>query len=298
MAHQLLDLGEAAGSIWICFFNGARWFRGSGRFLIRRTSQDETEHQLVASVLIWHHPLWVWTLSSSSLIRWLITRLRDRSSQPRKSAVPVARVDSQIMLWTRCWWTKAPPFHFGRSSRDFGSGVVWNTGDSRKQRCAVFTHKQERVRDQPSFCLSGCRQQRRWQTCPGLIPPREMTASIRGSQVKNIRGKEGHFFFFFFFFTPSCEHLVLFRANSERKCLWFEWIFYEKTKHLQPMSFVFPLVGLAAFVAAACSRQLRCRINLIIATIYLFIFLVRTSSSKDYLVEASQLLRERAESFY
>lgn len=64
------------------------------------------------------------------------------------------------------------------------------------------------------------------------------------------------------------------------------------------MSFVFPLVGLAAFVAAACSRQSRCRINLIIATIYLFIYLVRISSSKDYLVEASQLLRERAEPFY
>lgn len=74
----------------------------------------------------------------------------------------------------------------------------------------------------------------------------------------------------FLFLTLSCEDLVLFRANSERKCLWFELIFYEKTNHLQPMSFVFPLVGLAAFVAAACSRQLRCRINLIIATIYFF----------------------------
>lgn len=98
----------------------------------------------------------------------------------------------------------------------------------------------------------------------------------------------------FLFFTLSFEHLVLFRANSERKCLWFELIFYEKTNHFEPMSFVFPLVGLAAFVVAACSRQLRCRINLIIATIFFFWFVHRPlkiiwSRPRNYYVSAQNL---------
>lgn len=164
---------------------------------------------------------------------------------------------------------KLPPFHFGRSSRDFGSGVVCHTGDWEAALRSFYA--QAGARPGPAVPLSV-----RMPATASMTDVSRTDFTKRNDSFdqrksgKEHQRKRGTFLFFSFIFTLSCERLVLFRANSERKCLWFELIFHEKTNHLQPMSFVFPLLGLAAFVAAACSRQLRCRINLIIATIYLF----------------------------
>lgn len=58
------------------------------------------------------------------------------------------------------------------------------------------------------------------------------------------------------------------------------WYFLPESRPFMDDKREFPLVGSAALVSAACSRQLLCRINLIIATILFSFFFLNIASLK------------------
>lgn len=153
VAHKPLGLRETvvlSGSVSL--IPRSCWFRAWVGFLFLKDKTYVTRsyrtsvHCKRADLASSTEGDWVWTLClplRGSLIRLLITRLRDRAlSRPRmrtaRSCCECFVAGLKLLV------------SFGRSSRDFGSGVVC-TPESKEQRCAVFTHNQERVQDHPSF---------------------------------------------------------------------------------------------------------------------------------------------------
>lgn len=71
------------------------------------------------------------------------------------------------------------------------------------------------------------------------------------------------------------------------------WYFLPESRPFMDDKREFPLVGSAALVSAACSRQLLCRINLIIATILFSFLFFKHCIPKDYQARAGSYYASR-----